>query len=252
MADENILSTASLKAGYGRLEIPHGVDLRVGDGEYVCLVGPNGAGKSTLLRSIFGLATYMSGSIRFRDREVHGLNPRELLKLGIAYVPQGRCNFPLMSVEENLDMAVFSRRDPAVKSDREHVYGLFPRLVERRRQLAGNLSGGEQQMLELAMAVLHRPRLLLIDEPSIGLAPSAIAEVFREIDRLHADGQTILLVEQNTKKAMEVVDRAIVLRLGLPIWDGPPAAITHDELGELFMTGKLPDPSRPHSATKHI
>jgi len=253
VAKDTILSIEALRSGYGRLEILHGVDLAIRDGEMICLLGPNGAGKSTLLRTIFGLTTYMSGSIRFHDREVHALRPRQLLELGIAYVPQGRCNFPLMSVQENLEMAVFSRRDREVKGDWERVYELFPRLRERHRQLAGNLSGGEQQMLEMAMAVLHRPRVLLVDEPSIGLAPAAIGEVFREIARLHADGRTIILVEQNTRKAMEVAERAVVLRLGLPIWNGPPHTITQAELGELFMTGTLPDPNRPQTgAIKHI
>lgn len=239
MAEAPVLEVAGVCAGYGRVEILHDVDLAVADGEFVCLLGPNGAGKSTLLRTIFGLTTVMSGAIRFRGAEVIGVTPRRALDLGVAYVPQGRCNFPLMTVDENLEMALYTRRGSEAAQDHARAYELFPVLAERRRQLVGNLSGGEQQMLELAMALLHRPRVLLVDEPSIGLAPAAIRVVFDEIRRLHGRGLTILLVEQNTRKAVEVAHRAIVMRLGRIIWDGRAQAIGQRELGELFMTGKL-------------
>jgi branched-chain amino acid transport system ATP-binding protein len=144
-----------------------------------------------------------------------------------------------MTVDENLQMAAYTLRDSRVKADRDYVYDLFPILKARRATLAGNMSGGEQQLLEVAMAVLQRPKILLVDEPSVGLSPAAIGIVFKELLRLHASGQTILLVEQNTKKAMEVAERAIILRLGKVIWDGRPQDITHDELGALFLTGKM-------------
>jgi branched-chain amino acid transport system ATP-binding protein len=144
-----------------------------------------------------------------------------------------------MTVDENLQMAAYTLRDAKVKADRDYVYDLFPILKKRRATLAGNMSGGEQQLLEVAMAVLQRPKVLLVDEPSVGLSPAAIGIVFDELLRLHADGMTILLVEQNTKKAMEVAQRAVILRLGKVIWDGLPKDITHDELGELFLTGKM-------------
>lgn len=236
---EASLSISGLRAGYGQLDILNGVDLDVRQGQFVALMGPNGAGKSTLLKTLFGMTTHKGGSIRWAGQDLAGATPRKILSTGIAFVPQGRCNFPEMSVEENLQMAAYTLRDEGVKTDRAYVYDLFPILKERRRTLAGNMSGGEQQLLEMAMAVILRPKILLIDEPSVGLSPQAITKVFDELKRLHDGGRTILLVEQNTKKAMQVAERAVVLRLGQVIWDCPCADITHDELGELFMTGKL-------------
>jgi branched-chain amino acid transport system ATP-binding protein len=185
----------------------------------------------------------MSGSGRYGSVALRGMSQRNLLDAGIAYVPQGRCNFPLMSVEENLDVAIHGRTPAEAKLERERCMELFPALANRRRSLAGNLSGGEQQMLELAMAMVHHPKMLLIDEPSIGLAPVAIGSVFNELQRLNEMGLTILLVEQNTRKATEAATRAIVLRLGHIVWNGPTKSITHDELGELFMSGMLSAPA---------
>ena len=239
MAANDKLMINALSAGYGNLDILNGIDLLVSSGEFVALMGPNGAGKSTLLKTLFGMTTIKGGSIIWSGQEIAGLNSRAILGSGISYVPQGRCNFPLMSVDENLQMAAYTLRDAKVKSDRDYVYDLFPILKTRRNTLAGNMSGGEQQLLEVAMAVLQRPRLLLVDEPSVGLSPTAVGIVFDELLRLHAYGLTILLVEQNTKKAIEVAERAVILRLGKVIWDGAPADISHDELGELFLTGKI-------------
>ncbi|MBL8697657.1 MAG: ABC transporter ATP-binding protein [Alphaproteobacteria bacterium] len=241
MAADATLEIADVHAGYGPLEILHGVDMLAPAGQFVALMGPNGAGKSTLLKTIFGMTTFKGGAIRWKGRDIGGAKPKDILSRGIAYVPQGRCNFPLMTVEENLEMAAYTIRDREVAAERDHVYGLFPKLRERRHQFAGNLSGGEQQLLEMAMAVLRRPEILLIDEPSAGLSPQAIAIVFAELKRLHDGGRTILLVEQNTRKAMEVAERAVVLRLGKVIWDGATAAISHAALGRLFMTGRLDD-----------
>jgi branched-chain amino acid transport system ATP-binding protein len=238
VADAPVLVSERMRAGYGELEIVRGVDFALPAGAFVCLLGPNGAGKSTVLRTIFGFTTWMGGSVQFEGRELKGLSPRELLGAGIAYVPQGRCNFPLMSVEENLDVVMHGRSRADSLVERERCYELFPLIADRRHQLAGNLSGGEQQMLEIAMAVIHRPRLLLIDEPSIGLAPKSIAAVFNEIQRLNASGVTVLLVEQNTRKALEVSQRALVLRLGLIVWSGKTSSITHQQLGEIFLTGR--------------
>jgi branched-chain amino acid transport system ATP-binding protein len=236
---ESSLSIKELRAGYGSLDILNGVDLDVPQGQFVALMGPNGAGKSTLLKTLYGLTTVKGGRINWRGKDITAYKSRAILAEGISYVPQGRCNFPVMTVDENLQMASYTLRDDRVKGERNYVYDLFPILKTRRNTLAGNMSGGEQQLLEVAMAVLQRPKILLVDEPSVGLSPTAIGIVFDELLRINATGQTILLVEQNTKKAMAVAQRAVILRLGKVIWDGRPADITHDELGELFLTGRM-------------
>jgi len=236
---ESSLSIKELRAGYGSLDILNGVDLDVPQGQFVALMGPNGAGKSTLLKTLYGLTTVKGGRINWRGKDITAYKSRTILAEGISYVPQGRCNFPVMTVDENLQMAAYTLRDDRVKGERDYVYDLFPILKTRRNTLAGNMSGGEQQLLEVAMAVLQRPKILLVDEPSVGLSPTAIGIVFDELLRINATGQTILLVEQNTKKAMAVAQRAVILRLGKVIWDGRPADITHDELGELFLTGRM-------------
>lgn len=236
---EPSLSIKGLRAGYGSLDILNGVDLDVPQGQFVALMGPNGAGKSTLLKTLYGMTTVKGGSINWQGKDISALKSRAILAEGISWVPQGRCNFPVMTVDENLQMAAYTLRDSKVKAERDYVYNLFPILKTRRNTLAGNMSGGEQQLLEVAMAVLQRPKILLVDEPSVGLSPTAIGIVFDELLRINAAGQTILLVEQNTKKAMAVAQRAVILRLGKVIWDGRPADITHDELGELFLTGRM-------------
>jgi branched-chain amino acid transport system ATP-binding protein len=236
---EPSLSIKALRAGYGSLDILNGVDLDVPQGQFVALMGPNGAGKSTLLKTLYGMTTVKDGSINWQGKDISALKSRAILAEGISWVPQGRCNFPVMTVDENLQMAAYTLHDSKVKVERDYVYDLFPILKRRRNTLAGNMSGGEQQLLEVAMAVLQRPKILLVDEPSVGLSPTAIGLVFDELLRINAAGQTILLVEQNTKKAMAVAQRAVILRLGKVIWDGRPADITHDELGELFLTGRM-------------
>jgi branched-chain amino acid transport system ATP-binding protein len=244
---DSSLSVQNLRAGYGSLDILNGVDLDVPQGQFVALMGPNGAGKSTLLKTLFGMTTIKGGSISLQGKDITVCKSRAILAEGISFVPQGRCNFPLMTVDENLQMAAYTLRDDKVKAERDYVYDLFPILKTRRNTLAGNMSGGEQQLLEVAMAVLQRPKILLVDEPSVGLSPTAIGVVFDELLRINATGQTILLVEQNTKKAMSVAQRAVILRLGNVIWDGRPADITHDDLGELFLTGRMRDDAQaPH------
>jgi branched-chain amino acid transport system ATP-binding protein len=246
LAAEGTLSIKDLRAGYGSLDILNGVTLDIPPGQFVALMGPNGAGKSTLLKTLFGLTTIKSGEISWQNRNLARLKSRQILGAGVSYVPQGRCNFPLMTVDENLRLAAYTLHDAGVKAERAYVYDLFPILQKRRSALAGNMSGGEQQLLEMAMALLQRPKVLLVDEPSVGLSPAAITIVFDELKRIHASGRTILLVEQNTKKAMEVAERAVILRLGKLIWDGAPNAITYDELGELFLTGR----TREENATQ--
>lgn len=239
------LEIENLRAGYGHLDILHGVNLKIRHGEFVALLGPNGAGKSTLLKSLFGMTTHKGGAIRWKGKDIAGLRPQQMLAHGIAYVPQGRCNFQLMTIDENLEMAAYTLREGDLKGEREYVYDLFPILRKRRNELAGNMSGGEQQLLEMAMAVLRRPEILLVDEPSVGLSPQAITLVFNELKRLHEGGRTILLVEQNTRKAMQAAERAVVLRLGRVIWDSPVGALSNADLGELFMTGRRASDAQP-------
>ncbi len=239
MSDAPFLEIRGLNAGYGRTAVLNGVDLVLQRGEFACLLGPNGAGKSTLLRTVFGMTTVHDGTIRFKGEDIGRVRSGNILRLGVSYVPQGRCNFPLMTIAENLDLATFHRRNAGeVAKDTEAVYERFPMLKQFRRRLASHLSGGQQQILELAMAFLRRPQLLLVDEPSMGLSPQAIALVFEELERLRRDGLTILLVEQNTAKAMDVSSRVVVMRLGRIVWDGPRKEIGHKELGELFLARK--------------
>jgi len=241
------LKIQHLKAGYGHLDILHDVSLTIRQGEFVTLLGPNGAGKSTLLKTLYGMTSFKGGSVNWKGREIGGAQPNQFLAQGFGYVPQGRCNFPTMSVDENLEMAAYTLTDGDIEGERRYVYELFPILHQRRKEFAGNMSGGEQQLLEMAMAVLRRPEILLVDEPSVGLSPQAITLVFNELKRLHQGGRTILLVEQNTRKAMETAERAVVLRLGQVIWDSPTAALSHADLGELFMTGHVRDHDAAHA-----
>ncbi len=244
VSEAPLLELRDLHAGYARTAVLNGVDLAMRRGEFTCLLGPNGAGKSTLLRTVFGLTRVLQGDVRFAGDSIAGVRPREILRRGVSYVPQGRCNFPLMTVAENLDLATYSRRDADAARDIEAAYERFPILKDFRRRPASHLSGGQQQVLELAMAFLRRPALLLVDEPSMGLAPQAIALVFDELRRLHEAGMTILLVEQNTAKAMDVCARVVVLRLGRVVWDGARHDIDHERLGQLFLArGAMTDGS---------
>ena len=236
---ESLLAVRGLAAGYGPMRIVDGVDLDVRAGDLLAIMGPNGAGKSTLLKALFGLATEHGGSMHLAGTSLHGLPPRARLAAGLAYVPQGRCNFPLMSVTENLQMALHEAPPAAVGEGLARARALFPVLGARAEELAGNLSGGEQQMLEMAMAIVRSPRLLLLDEPTIGLGPAVIAEVFREIGRLHAGGVTMMVVEQNTRKAMQIATRAVVMRMGRIVYDGA-AGLGQEALGALFLRGILP------------
>ncbi len=234
MAGEPLLRVRGLLAGYGRMQIVNGVDLDVTTGDLLAIMGPNGAGKSTLLKALFGIATWQGGSIQLAGQPIEGRRPLEILAAGVAYVPQGRSNFPLMTVTENMELALHDASAPGVREGVERARALFPLLAERRGELAGNLSGGEQQMLEMAMAVVREPRILLLDEPTIGLAPALITQIFREIRRLHATGLTVVLVEQNTRKAMEIATRAVVMRVGRVVYDGA-ASLDGRALAALFL-----------------
>jgi branched-chain amino acid transport system ATP-binding protein len=199
---------------YGNIEALKGISLTVEDGEVVTLIGANGAGKSTTLRSISGMTPPRVGSIRFKGKEIGETPPQEIVRLGISQSPEGRKIFPRMSVRENLDLGAYLRRDADVTSDLDRVFDLFPRLKEREKQKAGTMSGGEQQMLAMGRALMARPTVLLLDEPSMGLAPVLVERIYETVEEINKQGTTILLVEQNANFALGVSKRAYVLETG--------------------------------------
>jgi ABC-type branched-subunit amino acid transport system ATPase component len=209
-----ILESADVHAGYGELRILRGVYFTLEAGTITAVIGANGAGKSTLLKTIFGIVKIDRGTLTFLGQDVTALSPTQRLERGIALVPQGRCNFPLMKVEENLEMAAYRRRDRQIKHDIERLCAAFPVLGRKRAFRAGDLSGGEQQQLEMAMALMQSPKLALIDEPSLGLSAAMQQIVFETIKELRDQGTTVLMVEQNAVQALRISDRAIVLELG--------------------------------------
>ncbi len=224
-----LLEVRGLRAGYGRIEILKGISLDVDVGRIVTIIGPNGAGKSTVFKALFGLLP-VRGLVRFDGNDVTNRKPAELLKSGMAYVPQGRNVFPLMSVEQNLRLGAWIRSDAAaLEAEIARIYERFPVLRERRATRASDLSGGQQQMLEMARALLLRPRLLLLDEPTLGLAPIVFKEIFRIIEQLRAAGETILMVEQNAAQALEISDYGYVLELGENKFEGTGAAVRNDQ-----------------------
>jgi branched-chain amino acid transport system ATP-binding protein len=209
-----LLEVKALEVGYGGIRAVKGVELAVRDGELVTLIGANGAGKTTTLKALSGLLRPSAGCVRYNNRDITGLPAYELVKLGIALVPEGRGVFGRLTIEENLAMGAYIRRDRDVAADFNRAYTLFPRLAERRKQLAGTLSGGEQQMLAIARALMSRPKLLLLDEPSMGLAPLMVQKIFETIKAVAAEGVTLLLVEQNAKLALELCNRGYVMESG--------------------------------------
>jgi ABC-type branched-subunit amino acid transport system ATPase component len=234
-----LLTVQQVHAGYGRLPILQGVSLAVWPGEVVSVIGPNGAGKSTAFKVIVGLLPPDRGEVVFDGARITGLRPDQVLHRGLAYVPQGRIVFPQMTVLENLEMGAYIERDPRRIAERlERVYRLFPVLRERSRQKAGTLSGGEQQMLAIARALMTEPRLLLLDEPSLGLSPKFLALIFEKIVELKAAGVTMMIVEQNAVKALAVADRAYVLELGRNRLEGPGLTLLSDpEVKRLYLGG---------------
>lgn len=209
-----MLSVENLSSAYGRIKALHDVSIEVSEGEIVTLIGANGAGKTTLLRAISGVQPIISGSISFAGRPIGSLPSHERVALGITQVPEGRQLFSPLSVEDNLRLGAWSHRDGDVKPALEQVYELFPMLASKRKIAAGSLSGGQQQMLAVGRALMARPRLLLLDEPSMGLAPILVEQILQNISRLKRDGLTILLVEQNAHAALAIADRAYVLETG--------------------------------------
>ena len=223
-----MLSVKSLRVQYGGIRAVKGIDLTVEKGELVCLIGANGAGKTTTLRAITGLA-HAGGRIAYGGEDIAGGKPHEIARRGIALVPEGRGVFPQLTIDENLAMGAYIRRDAAaIAQDVERVFTLFPRLKERRRQTAGTMSGGEQQMLAIGRALMGRPSLLLLDEPSMGLAPLMVERIFEVIRLIAAEGVTMLLVEQNAKLALEAASRAYVLESGLVTLSGEAARLLGD------------------------
>ncbi|MCC6195571.1 MAG: ABC transporter ATP-binding protein [Burkholderiales bacterium] len=226
---EPLLSLRKLEVAYGGIQAVKGIDLDVAQGELVCLIGANGAGKTTTLKGICGLLPIKRGSIHHQGEDVTGKPAFKLVQRGVAMVPEGRGVFGGLTIEENLAMGAYIRSDAGgIKSDIEHVFDLFPRLKERRKQTAGTLSGGEQQMLAMGRALMSRPRLLLLDEPSMGLAPLMVQKVFETIMTVSAEGVTILLVEQNAKLALEVSGRGYVMESGEITLAGEAKALLHD------------------------
>jgi branched-chain amino acid transport system ATP-binding protein len=210
----NLLEVRGLSVSYGGIKAVRGIDLEVCEGELVCLIGANGAGKTTTLKALAGLLP-SRGSVVYQGKNILNFPSHELVKQGIALVPEGRGIFGRLTVAENLEMGAYSRHDRAeIKSDLQRAYTLFPRLLERHAQKAGTLSGGEQQMLAIGRALMSRPKLLLLDEPSMGLAPLMVAKIFQTVKEISAEGVTILLVEQNARQALEVSHRGYVMESG--------------------------------------
>ena len=225
----SLLSLEQLQVSYGGIRAVKGIDLKVDEGELVCLIGANGAGKTTTLRAITGLVRAAAGAVRYDGHDITRLKPHEIARRGLALVPEGRGVFAQLTIEENLAMGAYARSDSAaVATDVERMFALFPRLKERRKQTAGTLSGGEQQMLAIARALMSRPKLLLLDEPSMGLAPLMVEKIFDVIRTIAAEGVTLLLVEQNARLALEISQRGYVLEGGLVTLTGAGSTLLHD------------------------
>ncbi len=225
----SLLALEGLQVSYGGIRAVKGVDLTVEPGELVCLIGANGAGKTTTLRAVTGLVRPAAGRIVYEGAAIGGLRVHEIARRGLALVPEGRGVFAQLTIEENLAMGAYARSDgAAVAADKERAFALFPRLKERRRQTAGTLSGGEQQMLAIARALMGRPKLLLLDEPSMGLAPLMVEKIFEVVRAISSEGVTLLLVEQNARLALEVSDRGYVLEGGVVTITGEASSLLGD------------------------
>jgi branched-chain amino acid transport system ATP-binding protein len=234
-----LLVAQSLTAGYGRIDILHDVSLTVGVHEIVSIIGPNGAGKSTAFKTIVGFLTPRAGRVLFNGEDITGTRPDLVLRRGLAYVPQGRIVFPSMTVLENLEMGAYTERDPAhLAAALDQVYHLFPILAERRRQAAGTMSGGEQQMVAIARALMTAPKLIMLDEPSLGLSPKFVTLIFEKLVEMRQAGYTLMLVEQNATRALAIADRGYVLELGRNRFEGAGRTLLADpEVKRLYLGG---------------
>jgi branched-chain amino acid transport system ATP-binding protein len=224
-----LLQVSGLKVAYGGIQAVKGVDFEVREGELVTLIGSNGAGKTSTMKAITGLLPLSAGEIQYQGRSIRGRGPWDLVKEGLAMVPEGRGVFTRMTITENLQMGAHVRSDRAgIAQDVERVFGIFPRLKERKDQLAGTMSGGEQQMLAMGRALMSRPKLLLMDEPSMGLSPIMVDKIFEVVRDVHSQGVTVLLVEQNASRALEIADRGYVMESGLISMSGEARAMLDD------------------------
>jgi branched-chain amino acid transport system ATP-binding protein len=229
VSEKALLELDEVRAGYDAIEVLHGLSISITEGEIVTIIGANGAGKTTTLNAASGVLPLRGGRVRFGGKDVTGLPAHETVELGMAHCPEGRRVFSRLSVLENLELGAFSRRDPdGVKKDLDRMLAMFPILAERRTQPGGTLSGGEQQMLAVARSLMSRPKLLLLDEPSLGLAPLIVKKIFDVIEELNKDGVTILLVEQNARMALKLAHRGYVLETGELTASGPASELLED------------------------
>lgn len=230
MADarQTLLKVSGLKVAYGGIQAVKGVSFEVREGELVSLIGANGAGKTTTLKAITGLQPVADGEVQYLGESIKGRGAWDLAKKGLVMIPEGRGTFARMTITENLLMGAYNRRDAEIAADMDKVFGLFPRLKERARQLAGTMSGGEQQMLAMGRALMARPRLLLLDEPSMGLSPIMVDKIFEVVNDIHRQGVTILLVEQNASRALQLANRGYVMESGEVTMDGEGQALLND------------------------
>ena len=234
-----MLKITNLKAGYNGIEILKGVDFELGSAEIVAIIGPNGAGKSTLLKSIFNLCNIYSGKIIFKDKDITKLPTHQLILEGVSYVPQGRQIFPNLTVEENLEMGAFVMREKEIfKRNVKDVYNKFPELREKKKELAGNLSGGQQQMLAIGRALIQDPEILLLDEPSLGLAPKIIKEVFQKIVEISKEGISVIIVEQNAKQAVNIAHRTYILEDGEIALHGGKEILNNQKIKNIYFGGR--------------
>ena len=235
-----MLEVKNLKSGYTGAEILHGVNLIVNPGEIIALIGPNGAGKSTILKSVFSLAEIYGGKIIFKDKDITSLKTHELIELGVSYVPQGRQIFPNMTILENLQMGAYSIQDQdVVETNIKDVFQKFPDLFHKQNELASVLSGGQQQMLAIARALIQNPQLLLLDEPSLGLSPKLVKEIFEKIIEIKDKGVAILMVEQNARQAVGIANRTYILENGTVVLEGNKTILDNRQVENIYFGGEI-------------